>query len=286
MFRYSEHDNARGPVVKWGMSATTADSKNSSGVHSASTPSSTGLLPGAMSVFCRELAGYFATPVAVVFIVIFLILMGVFTFQLGGFYERGQADLRSFFDFHPWLYLFLLPALAMRLWAEERRTGTIELLFTLPISPMGAVVGKFLAAWTFAALVLALTFPMWATVNFLGEPDNGAILAGYIGSWLLAGAFLGVGSWMSALSRSQVVAFVLSVVVCLTLLLLGLTPVVDFFKGWMPGELVDAITGLSMMTRFENIKRGVIDLRDVLYFGSVIVVTLFATAWTLEAKKA
>jgi ABC-2 type transport system permease protein len=248
--------------------------------------SSNSLLPGAWAVFRRELAGYFATPVAVVFIVIFLILMGVFTFQLGGFYERGQADLRSFFDFHPWLYLFLLPALAMKLWAEERRTGTIELLFTLPISPMGAVVGKFLAAWAFAGLVLALTFPMWWTVNFLGDPDNGAIFAGYVGSFLLAGAFVAIGSWMSALSRSQVVAFVLSVVVCLTLLLAGLTPVVSFLKGWMPGGLVDAITGMSLMTRFENIKRGVIDLRDVLYFGSIIIVSLFGTAWTLEAKKA
>lgn len=251
-----------------------------------STPFGSGLLPGAFAVFRRELSGYFATPVAVVFIVIFLILMGVFTFQLGSFFERGQADLRPFFDFHPWLYLFLLPALAMRLWAEERRTGTIELLFTLPISPLGAVVGKFFAAWAFAGLVLALTFPMWWTVNFLGSPDNGAILAAYLGSFFLAGAIIAIGSWMSALSKSQVVAFILCVVVCLTLLLAGLTPVVEFLKGWMPGRLVDALTNLSLMTRFENIKRGVVDLRDVLYFASLIVVCLWATAWTLEAKKA
>ncbi len=252
----------------------------------ASASPSASPLAGAFPVFRRELSGYFATPVAVVFIVIFLVLAGAFTFQLGGFFERGQADLRSFFDFHPWLYLFLLPALAMRLWAEERRTGTLELLFTLPIAPAGAVLGKFLAAWAFAALVLGLTFPMWWTVNFLGEPDNGAIFAGYVGSLLLAGAFLAIGSWMSALSKSQVVAFILTVVVCLTLLLAGLSPVVDFLKGWMPGGLVDAITGLSFMTRFENISKGVIDLRDVLYFGSVMLVALIATTWTLEAKKA
>jgi ABC-2 type transport system permease protein len=225
-------------------------------------------LAGWHAVFKREFGGYFATPVALVFIVIFLVLAGVFTFELGGFFQRGQADLRPFFDFHPWLYLFLVPAVAMRLWAEERRTGTMELLLTLPISPFGAVLGKFLAAWA-----------------FVGEPDNGAIFAGYVGSLLMAGGFLAIGSAMSASTKSQVVAFILTIVVCLVLLLAGLSPVVNFIKGWLPAGIVEAITGLSFLTRFENISRGVIELRDLLYFASLMVVCLLITTWVLGAKK-
>jgi ABC-2 type transport system permease protein len=238
------------------------------------------------AVFKREFAGYFATPVALVFIVIFLVLAGVFTFELGNFFQRGQADLRPFFDFHPWLYLFLVPAVAMRLWAEERRTGTMELLLTLPIAPFGAVLGKFLAAWAFVGLSLALTFPIWWSVNFLGDPDNGTIFAAYVGSLLMAGGFLAIGSVLSASTKSQVVAFILTVVVCLTMLLAGLPPVIDFIKGWMPAGIVEAISNLSFLTRFESISRGVIELRDVLYFGSLIVVCLLMTTWVLDAKKA
>ncbi len=191
-------------------------------------------MTGWASVLRRELGGYFATPVAYVFIVIFLILAGVATFQLGGFFVRGQADLSPFFTFHPWLYLFLIPALSMRLWAEERRSGTIELLLTLPISPAGAVVGKYLAAWLFAGIALALTFPLWVTVNVLGDPDNGAIFTAYLGSLLMAGGFLAIGSAVSAATKSQVIAFVISVVLCFAMLLLGFSAVQDSGAGCPP----------------------------------------------------
>jgi ABC-2 type transport system permease protein len=192
----------------------------------------------------RELASYFATPLAYVFILIFLLLANAFTFYLGGFYERGQADLDPFFAFHPWLYLFLVPALSMRLWAEERKSGSIELLMTQPVTLWDAVLGKFLAAWIFIALALALTFPIWITVNYLGHPDNGAILAAYLGSLLLAGGFLAVGSFMSALTRNQVVAFILSVVACFALLLAGFPIVLDLFRSWLPQVLTDAVASL------------------------------------------
>ncbi|MFO0832454.1 MAG: ABC transporter permease subunit [Phycisphaerales bacterium] len=241
---------------------------------------------GWRAVLRREFTGYFATPVALVFIVIFLVLSGVFTFKLGGFYLRQQADLRPFFDFHPWLYLFLIPAVSMRLWAEERRSGTMELLLTLPITPWGAVVGKFLAAWLFAGLALALTFPIWMTVNFLGEPDQGAIVTGYVGSFLLAGAFLAVGSVLSAATKSQVIAFILSVVVCLVFMLAGLPPVVDFIKDYAPLWVVNAVTGMSFLTRFDSISRGVIDVRDIVFFFSLIAGCLLMTVMVLDGKKA
>ncbi len=238
------------------------------------------------AVFRRELTSYFRTPVADVFIVIFLMLMGAFTFYLGGFYERGQADLRPFFDFHPWLYLFLVPALAMRLWAEERKSGTIELLMTLPISPFQAVVGKFLAAWVFAGIALALTFPIWMTVNYLGDPDNGAIFAAYVGSFLMAGGFLAIGSCLSALTQNQVIAFVITVVVCFGFLLAGFPMVLDAFSGWAPQFLVDGIASLSFLTHFRDISRGVIDLRDLVYFALVIGTFLFANMIVLQWKQA
>jgi ABC-2 type transport system permease protein len=241
---------------------------------------------GFVPVLKRELAGYFVTPVAYVFIVIFLVLTGVFTFQLGGFFERNQSDLRPFFDFHPWLYLFLIPAISMRLWAEERKSGTIELLMTLPVSRAGAVAGKFVAAWLFAGVALVLTFPVWITVNYLGDPDNGAIFTGYIGSFLMAGGFLAIGACVSAATKSQVIAFIIAVVFCFGFLLAGFTPVTDFLSGWAPAALVDTISGFSFLTRFDSIAKGVIDLRDIIFFASLIALCLFINAAVLEARKA
>jgi len=224
----------------------------------------------------RELASYFATPLAYVFILIFLVLANAFTFYLGGFYERGQADLDPFFSFHPWLYLFLIPALSMKLWAEERKSGSIELLMTQPVRLREAVLGKF----------LALTFPLWLTVNYLGRPDNGAILAAYLGSLLLAGGFLAIGSCMSALTRNQVVAFILGVVACFAFLLAGFPLVLDLFRSWAPQAFTDAIASLSFLTHYESIMKGVIDLRDLLYFAMLIAFFLLATGIALELRKA
>ncbi|MWV12904.1 ABC transporter permease subunit [Pseudomonas sp. L-22-4S-12] len=237
-------------------------------------------------VFKRELASYFATPLAYVFILIFLVLSGVFTFYLGGFYEGGQADLKAFFGFHPWLYLFLVPALAMRLWAEERKSGSIELLMTLPITRFDAVTGKFLAAWVFAGIALLLTFPMVLTVNYLGEPDNGAIVTAYLGSWLLAGSYLAIGSCMSALAKNQVIAFILAVSACFLFIVSGFPMVLDAFTGWAPQWLLDAVASLSFLTRFDAISKGVIDLRDLLYFITLMAAWLAATAIVVDLKKA
>ncbi len=239
-----------------------------------------------MAVMRRELKSYFLTPVAYVFIVIFLILSNTFTFYLGNFYERGQADLAPFFNFHPWLYLFLVPALSMRLWAEERKSGSIELLMTLPIELWQAVLGKFFAAWLFTALALALTFPIWITVNFLGDPDNGVILAAYVGSLLMAGGFLAVGSCISAATKNQVIAFILSVVACFVLLLSGFSMVLDLFSAWAPQAIVDTVASLSFLTHFASISKGVIDVRDLVYFALLIGVMLYANAIVLELKKA
>lgn len=238
------------------------------------------------NVMRRELAGYFSTPVAWVFIVIFLVMAGVFTFYIGAFYDRGIADLDPFFNFHPWLYLFLVPAIAMRLWAEERRSGTVELLLTLPLTTWQAVLGKFLAAWLFVGLALLLTFPVWLTVSYLGNPDHGVVAAGYIGSWLMAGGFLAIGACMSALTRNQVVAFILSVVVCFGFLLSGLPMVTDLFSGWAPQALLDTIANFSFLAHFATISRGVIDVRDLVYFALVIVFWLLANTIVLELKKA
>jgi ABC-2 type transport system permease protein len=239
-----------------------------------------------VTIFRREFASYFATPLAFVFIVIFLILAGVFAFYIGSFYERGQADLAPFFSYHPWLYLFLIPAISMRLWAEERKSGTIELLMTLPVTLWQAVLGKYLAAWAFAGVALALTFPMWITVNYLGDPDNGTILAAYIGSFLMAGGFLAIGSCISAATRNQVIAFIFTVVICFLFLLAGFSLVLSVFEGWAPQPIVDAIASLSFLTHFTSISKGVIDLRDLLYFATVIAAWLVANAIVLELKKA
>ena len=241
----------------------------------------------AISTVCkRELRSYFATPVAYVFIVIFLVLSSAFTFYLGNFYERGQADLLPFFSFLPWLYLFLVPAVSMRLWSEERKSGTIELLLTLPITMWQAVMGKFLAAWLFIGIALALTFPLWITVNYLGDPDNGVIFASYLGAWLMAGAFLAIGSCISAATRNQVVAFILTVVVCFLLVMAGFPLVLDAFRSWAPQVLVDAIASLSFLTHFSSISKGVIDLRDLLYFVLMIGFWLYASAIVIDLKKA
>ncbi|MEE4296034.1 MAG: ABC transporter permease subunit [Wenzhouxiangella sp.] len=237
-------------------------------------------------VLRRELASYFATPVAYVFIVIYLVMSAVFTFYLGGFYEREIADLEPFFRFHPWLYLFLVPAIGMRLWAEERKYGTVELLLTLPITATEAVLGKFLAAWLFIGLALVLTFPIWITVNVLGSPDNGVIIAAYLGSWLMAGGFLAISACLSAATRNQVVAFILAVVVCFIFLLSGLPMVLDVFRGWLPQSVIDGIANLSFLVHFTSISRGVLDLRDVLYFVLVIGFWLAANRVVLERKKA
>jgi len=240
-----------------------------------------------LAVFRRELKSYFLTPVAYVFIVIFLITANAFAFYLSGFYERGEAVLSdTFFTFHPWLFLFLAPALSMRLWAEERRSGTIELLMTLPLASWHAVVGKFLAAWAFTALAIALTFPIWLTVNYLGDPDNGAILAAYIGSVLMAGGFLAVGSCVSALTKNQVIALIISVVLCFALLAAGTQMILDAFSGWAPQTLVDGIASLSFLTHFDSISKGVIDLRDIVYFLLLIGASLYATTLILGIKQA
>jgi ABC-2 type transport system permease protein len=233
----------------------------------------------------RELANYFATPVAYVFIVIFLVLTGIFTFYLGGFFERGQSDLQSFFIYHPWLYLFLIPAISMRLWSEERKSGTIELLMTLPISTGQAVLGKFIAAWAFTSVALVLTFPIWITVNYLGDPDNAVIFAGYLGSLLMAGAFLALGAAISAITRNQVIAFVITVVLCFMFILSGFPLVLDFFRGWLPHGIVSGIAYLSFLTHFEAVAKGVIDLRDVIFFASFIACWLTANTILVEMKK-
>jgi ABC-2 type transport system permease protein len=233
----------------------------------------------------RELIAYFASPLAYVFIVIFLALAGGLTFFLGGWLERGQADLQGFFSWHPWLYLFLVPAVGMRLWAEERKTGTIEFLMTQPVTTLQAVLGKFFAAWLFVGIALVLTFPIWLTVNWLGSPDNGVILAGYIGSWLMAGGLLAISAAVSALTKNQVIAFVLAAAICFLFLMSGLELVQAFFSGWAPAALVDTIAGLSLLTSFDGIAQGVIDLRDLVMFGSLITVALFINVVLVELTK-
>jgi ABC-2 type transport system permease protein len=238
------------------------------------------------TIFRRELASYFATPLAYVFIIIFLVMAGTFTFFLGNFFDRGQADLQSFFTFHPWLYLVLIPALTMRLWAEERKSGTIELFLTLPISMSAAVLGKFLAAWAFAGIALLLTFPLWITVNYLGAPDNGVVLASYIGSFLMAGAFLAIGAALSALTKNQVIAFVVTAAICFLFTVSGSTVVLGFLEGWAPDWLLSTVASFSFLTHFTAITKGVIDLRDAVFFASVIGAFLLANVILVDLRKA
>lgn len=237
-------------------------------------------------IFKRELASYFATPLAYIFIVIFLIMNGIFTFDMGGFYLRGQADLLPFFSFHPWLYLFMVPAVAMGLWADERKTGTIELLMTLPIKLSEAVLGKFLAAWALTGIALILTFPIWVTVNYLGEPDNGVVIAAYIGSWFMAGGFLAIGSCLSAATKNPVIAFILTVSICFLFVVMGSPIVLNAFPEWFPQFIVDAFSAMGFLTHFDSISKGVLDIRDFLFFAAFIFSWLLASAIVIEIKKA
>ncbi len=238
------------------------------------------------AVMKRELGGYFTSPIAYVFLVIFLLLTGFFTFTVGNFFERGEASLVSFFTWHPWLYLFLVPAVGMRLWAEERWLGTLELLLTMPITAWQAIVGKFLASWAFLGLALALTFPVVITVNWLGDPDNGVIAAGYVGSFLLAGAYLAVSCMTSAMTRNQVISFILSVMICLFLILAGYTPVTDLLTRFASPVVVQTIAAFSVMTHFEGFQRGVLDTRDVIFFASVVGFALFTTGVIIRNQRA
>jgi ABC-2 type transport system permease protein len=238
------------------------------------------------AIMKRELGGYFTSPIAYVFLVIFLLLTGFFTFTVGNFFERGEASLVSFFTWHPWLYLFLVPAVGMRLWSEERRLGTLELLLTMPITTWQAIVGKFLASWLFLGLALVLTFPVWITVNWLGDPDNGVIAAGYVGSFLLAGAYLAVSCMTSAMTRNQVISFILSVMICLFLILAGYTPVTDLLTRFASPVVVQTIAAFSVMTHFEGFQRGVLDTRDVIFFASVVGFALFTTGVIIRNQRA
>ena len=234
----------------------------------------------------RELGGYFTSPIAYVFLVIFLLLAGFFTFTVGNFFERGEASLVSFFTWHPWLYLFLVPAVGMRLWSEERRLGTMELLLTMPVTTWQAITGKFLASWLFLALALALTFPVVVTVNWLGDPDNGVIVGGYVGSILLAGAYLAVSSMTSAMTRNQVISFILSVLICLFLILAGYEPVTGLLSRVAGPRVVEVVAAFSVMTHFEGFQRGVLDTRDIVFFASVMGFALFTTGVVIRNQRA
>jgi ABC-2 type transport system permease protein len=235
----------------------------------------------------RELGGYFSSPVAYVFIVIFLLLTGFFTFTMdGNFFQLGQASLESFFRWHPWLYLFLVPCVGMRLWAEERRVGTIELLLTKPITAWQAIVGKFTASWMFLGLSLLLTFPVVVTVNYLGSPDNGVIFAAYIGSMLMAGTYLAISCMTSAMTRNQVVSFIISVVICLFLVLCGFPPVTGLLNRMDKPWLVDLVSSFSVMTHFEPFTKGMVDSRDVIFFLLVIGFALFTNGVIIRGHRA
>lgn len=238
-----------------------------------------------LSITKRELISYFATPVAYVFITIFLLLSGLFTFYLGNFFEIGQASLGSFFEWHPWLYLFLVPAITMRLWSEEKKSGTIELLTTLPVSTLNIVLGKFMAAWLFTLLALTLTFPMWITVNYLGNPDNGVIMASYIGSLLMSGGYLSIGIFISSLTKNQVIAFIVSVTVCFLFTVSGLPIVLDFFSNWAGEAITDVIASFSFLANYSDISRGIIDFRTLVYFLSLIVLFLYLNVITLDNSR-
>lgn len=243
-------------------------------------------MSGTWVLFKRELSSYFYSPIAYVFIIGFLLLSGGFTFYFGNFFGRGQADLVPFFSFHPWLYTLFIPAVSMRLWAEERKQGTIELLFTLPITAWQTICAKFFASLAFTALALFMTIPLWIAVNYLGSPDNGVIFCSYLGSLFMAGGFLAIGSCISALTKNQVIAFVLSAMLCLLLNVMGFPFVIDQLSTWLPHLLVDTIRSFSFLTNFDTLNRGLLELRSVIYFASLIAFSLFANAVVIELKKA
>lgn len=238
------------------------------------------------SVFKRELKAYFESPVAYVFMIVFLLLIGFLTFSVNQYYERRIADLEPFFFWQTWVYLLLVPAATMSLWAEERRTGTIELLLTMPLTMTQAIIGKFLAAWLFITLcVLLAALPMTATVFYLGSPDPGAMIAGYLGCILMAGAYISVGMLTSSMTRNQVISFVLALSACFLLVMAGWEPVTGFFSRWAPVWLVNAVASLSFMPAFDSMRRGVIDLGDIAYYISVMVFMLTATYLVLDNRK-
>lgn len=238
-----------------------------------------------LAICKRELRAYFTTPLAYVFIVIFVALNGATTFYFGGLFDRGQADMQPLFGFIPWLYLILIPAVAMRLWAEERQTGTLEMLMTLPISTTQAVLGKFLAAWIFTGIALLLTFPTWITVNYLGNPDNGVIIASYLGGLLMAGSYLAIGGFVSAMTRNQVIAFVIGAAVIFLFMMSGLELVYSAFQGWAPDMVVDLIQSFSFLVHYDSIVRGMIDIRDLIFFLSVMGLFLFANVVVVDLKR-
>ena len=239
-----------------------------------------------LPTFRRELGAYFATPMAYVFLAVFLLSIGMFTWEAARFFDTGTADLSPFFVWHPWIYMIFLPALAMRLWADETSAGTDELLLSLPLGMPGLVLGKLCAAWTVAAVGLVLTLPMWITVNVLGDPDNGVILAGYLGSFLMAGAFLAIGSCISALTKNQVIAFIVAATVCFLFTMSGLELVLNFFQAWAPELLVRTVASMSFLTHFTAIMKGVIELRDLVFFASLIAFWLFVNIVVIDLKKA
>jgi ABC-2 type transport system permease protein len=237
-------------------------------------------------VFRRELAAYFSTPVAAVFLIVFLALSAGMCFLVSGFFDRGQADLSGFFFWHPWLYLIMMPAIAMRLWAEERRSGTIEILMTLPVAPWQIVLGKWLAAWAFAALALVLTMPLWITVNWLGSPDNGVILASYLGSWLMAGAFLALAAAISGLTKSQVLAFIAATAVSFLFVMAGYDLVISTVSSWAPEVVIDAVRSMSFLQHFQHITDGVLEFPSIVFFVSLIVFCLWLNVQVVDVKKA
>jgi ABC-2 type transport system permease protein len=237
-------------------------------------------------VFGREFRAYFATPLAAIFLVVFLALSGAMTFFVSGFFARGSADMASFFTWMPWLFLILLPAIGMRLWADVRRTGTVELLMTMPVQPWAIVVGKFLAGWAFTAVALALTGPLWFTVNWLGSPDNGVVAAGYLGTFLMAGAFLAIAACISALTKNPVIAFISAAILTFLLVTAGLDLVLGAIRGWAPYWLTDGVAALSILEHFQRFTQGLIELPTVFFFGSLIVLSLFINTFLIELKKA
>ena len=252
---------------------------------SAPAPRISDGLRDVLTICRRELTGYLSTPIAYVFVVVFLTFAGALTFFLGNFLDRGQASLDGFFQFHPWLYLFLVPAIAMRLWAEERKSGSIELLLTLPVTTLSTVLGKFLAAWIVAGAGLALTATFWLTVNYLGSPDNGVIAVGYAGSFVMAGSYLAISAFVSALTKNQVIAFIVAAALCFAFTASGLGVVLEFFAGWAPTPVLDTVANLSFLDHFRDISRGVVDVRDAVFFGSTIVFFLFANVVAVELRK-
>ena len=234
----------------------------------------------------RELKGYFRTPLASIFLLVFLALSSGMTFFLGRFFERDQADLTAFFSWHPWLFLVLMPAIGMRLWAEERRSGTIELLITLPVTNTQLVVGKFLASWIFTLIALILTMPIWITVNYLGEPDNHVILISYFGSWLMAGAFLALTSCLSALTKNQVIAFIISSISGFVLIMAGFNLVLSAVRSWSPNWITETISSMSFLSHFSRIQMGVFDLSTLVFFISMIILCLWINVQLVQVKKA